>query len=207
MVAASSFGQGQVSFKTSLSKNAVYSATDNTSGSLALVPTSGTVGSFGAVTYEIFTAANGTAAPTLSGGTLNFSAAWTGSIVANPVYSGAGVVSPAITITLPAASGAAGNAVEMVIVAYTGSLASPSLYGYSGDPFPVGSSVATANGLVEWSQGTGNPNKVPTPDLPSALLTGATGFGSLVLTPVPEPSTIALGGLGAAALLLFRRRK
>lgn len=27
------------------------------------------------------------------------------------------------------------------------------------------------------------------------------------LTPVPEPSTIALGGLGVAALLLFRRRK
>ena len=31
--------------------------------------------------------------------------------------------------------------------------------------------------------------------------------GSLLLTPVPEPTTIALGGLGAAALLLFRRRK
>jgi hypothetical protein len=31
--------------------------------------------------------------------------------------------------------------------------------------------------------------------------------GDLVLTPVPEPATIALGGLGAAALLLFRRRK
>lgn len=31
--------------------------------------------------------------------------------------------------------------------------------------------------------------------------------GNLVLVPVPEPTTIALGGLGAAALLLFRRRK
>jgi hypothetical protein len=31
--------------------------------------------------------------------------------------------------------------------------------------------------------------------------------GNLILVPVPEPSTIALGGLGAAALLLFRRRK
>lgn len=37
---------------------------------------------------------------------------------------------------------------------------------------------------------------------------GAGGWnGNLVLTTVPEPSTIALGGLGAAALLLFRRRK
>jgi len=31
--------------------------------------------------------------------------------------------------------------------------------------------------------------------------------GSMTLTQVPEPSTIALGGLGVAALLLFRRRK
>jgi len=31
--------------------------------------------------------------------------------------------------------------------------------------------------------------------------------GDMLLTPVPEPTTIALGGLGAAALLLFRRRK
>jgi hypothetical protein len=37
---------------------------------------------------------------------------------------------------------------------------------------------------------------------------GAGQIGSLVLTPqVPEPTSIALGGLGAAALLLFRRRK
>jgi hypothetical protein len=33
-----------------------------------------------------------------------------------------------------------------------------------------------------------------------------TGMPSMVLT-VPEPSTMVLGGLGAAALLLFRRRK
>jgi PEP-CTERM motif len=31
--------------------------------------------------------------------------------------------------------------------------------------------------------------------------------GNLVLIPVPEPSAIALGGLGATSLLLFRRRK
>jgi len=34
----------------------------------------------------------------------------------------------------------------------------------------------------------------------------ANGFNNLITTPVPEPSTIVLGGLGAAALLAFRRR-
>jgi len=33
---------------------------------------------------------------------------------------------------------------------------------------------------------------------------GMTGFG---VSPVPEPSTFALAGLGAAAMLIFRRRK
>jgi len=32
-------------------------------------------------------------------------------------------------------------------------------------------------------------------------------FHAFSVTPVPEPSTIALAGLGAASLLLFRRRK
>jgi len=34
-----------------------------------------------------------------------------------------------------------------------------------------------------------------------------TGWASFNLVPVPEPSTFALAGLGAAALLIFRRRK
>lgn len=35
----------------------------------------------------------------------------------------------------------------------------------------------------------------------------ATRFNSLIVTAVPEPSTIALGVLGLGSLLLFRRRK
>jgi hypothetical protein len=42
---------------------------------------------------------------------------------------------------------------------------------------------------------------------PAALPLDLTGMPALVLHPTPEPSTIALGGLGAAALMLFRRRK
>jgi len=53
-----------------------------------------------------------------------------------------------------------------------------------------------------WSQATGGGG---TPaSLPVSTYTKFTG---VTLTPVPEPTTIALAGLGAASLLLFRRRK
>jgi hypothetical protein len=43
------------------------------------------------------------------------------------------------------------------------------------------------------------------------FVAGATGTAStwngITMTPVPEPSSMALAGLGAAALVLFRRRK
>jgi len=85
----------------------------------------------------------------------------------------------------------------------------------TGTATPAGSSAwfyiagASANGSLagrtpNFQNGTGNPNGVPTPTPPSTL----TGWaGPITLVPVPEPSTFALAGLGAAALLLFRRRK
>lgn len=50
----------------------------------------------------------------------------------------------------------------------------------------------------------GGPNSLPT----LQLFQGASGIPSgFTLTPVPEPTSMALAGLGAAALLIFRRRK
>jgi len=56
---------------------------------------------------------------------------------------------------------------------------------------------------AEFLNGTGNPNPPATPPV------NTTGWdGNLILVlPTPEPGTLALGGLGAAALLYFRRRK
>lgn len=54
--------------------------------------------------------------------------------------------------------------------------------------------------------GTGDPNAVP-PGLPSNLTGLGTSGGGFILTPVPEPSTMAFGLLGIGALLLLRRRK
>jgi len=51
-----------------------------------------------------------------------------------------------------------------------------------------------------WSQGTGDGASI------APISIAANGFSGLAIV-VPEPSTIVLGGLGAAALLAFRRRK
>jgi len=75
-----------------------------------------------------------------------------------------------------------------------------------------GSSTSLQNALLNpattmigygnvFAQGTGDGGSVAAV---STALNGLTGFA---LAPVPEPSTIVLGGLGAAALLAFRRRK
>jgi hypothetical protein len=62
--------------------------------------------------------------------------------------------------------------------------------------------AGAAVGTLTWVNPLGNPAASP-PDVPPDL----TGMGAVVLTAVPEPSTFALAGLGAAALLIFRRRK
>jgi len=64
-----------------------------------------------------------------------------------------------------------------------------------------------AGGLVNVSSKfhttVGDGSTVP-PGAP-VLMSGT--FTGMTLQPVPEPSTLALAGLGAAALLIFRRRK
>jgi hypothetical protein len=58
-------------------------------------------------------------------------------------------------------------------------------------------------GVATFVNPTANYTAVPAP-IPADL----TGFTTdLVMTTVPEPTTLALAGLGAAALLIFRRRK
>jgi hypothetical protein len=59
-----------------------------------------------------------------------------------------------------------------------------------------------SSGQLTFQNPVGNPLATP-PDVPPDL----TGMGAVILTAVPEPSTFALAGLGAAALLIFRRRK
>ena len=65
----------------------------------------------------------------------------------------------------------------------------------------LGSSAIAPNFIFGGFDGVGT---IPT----SPAFGGAAGVGSgFALVAVPEPSSIALAGLGAASLLLFRRRK
>jgi hypothetical protein len=78
----------------------------------------------------------------------------------------------------------------------------------------VGTAVGGAfngwSGVIAFANGSGgNPNATPTPGTPTTF-TGWNALNeNLVLSPtaVPEPSTMALAGLGSLAALMFRRKK
>ena len=189
-MATSVFAQGTIVFRNQAS-NVVQQWTDASNSTLINVPKSGGF-------VQLFWAPTGTAyTPWTASMT---PAAW---YAANPGWTldthVTGFTTPAAgqfnggTLTL--ATPAPGGTIDGVVVGWTGTatsfdaaIAAGSLVGVSG----------------KFSSPTGNPNSVPagTPvSIQSAIPAGMT------LAPVPEPSTFALAGLGAAAMLIFRRRK
>jgi len=88
----------------------------------------------------------------------------------------------------------AGSSVSIALVAWTG----------SGTSFPT--SAPGKGGVISFVNPTADYTAVPKPTPP--FLTGWNSQGQdLIMTTVPEPTTFALAGLGAAALMVFRRRK
>lgn len=97
---------------------------------------------------------------------------------------GAGYISP-IDVSIPGI--AAGAKATIVVRAYNGAT------------YETSTSFGTSNPITITLGGAGSPPG------PGAELVGLTGF-SVAGAVIPEPSTIALGALGAAALLLRRRK-
>lgn len=92
----------------------------------------------------------------------------------------------------------AGGAAQYMVVGWTGNAANYEA-AYAADAFLGVSAVFNMTA-------TGDPTAVPAGTAISLRPT----FGGMTLAPlsvIPEPSTFALAGLGAAALLIFRRRK
>jgi len=122
--------------------------------------------------------------------------AWT---LATPTISRIFPAAGAVLATDFTTGAAASTPVQLEIVAWTGDFATfqeasagNALLAWTGD--------SNSGGMLGWTQPTGGGTSPGQP-----LVAGA--YNGLVLAPIPEPSTFALAGLGAAALLIFRRRK
>ncbi len=83
--------------------------------------------------------------------------------------------------------------------------------GWTGSAANLQAAIAAGDYVGEstvWESATGGGGSPPATAVAiTATALQGTSFTGLVLTPVPEPSIIALSGLGAAGLLLFRRKK
>ena len=125
------------------------------------------------------------------------------SVIGVPV--GTGVPAPGKFTggTLTANTAAAGAVIQGVVIGWTGTGAQDFLAGYAA---ALAQGAAGQFGVSNPFQvDTGDPTSVP-PGTAGAI-TGPTGFQGLTLQTIPEPTSFALAGLGAAALLIFRRRK
>jgi len=131
----------------------------------------------------------------------NTTAQW---LTANPGWA----LGPISAFNTPAAGKFNGGGQTLTGVA-AGANADYVLFGWTGAAatYDAGLAGGAMTGVSsKFTTGTGGVGQPPTP-----AISLAGSFGGMTLTGgtpvVPEPSTFALAGLGAAALLIFRRRK
>jgi hypothetical protein len=197
MVASSAFAQGTLVFASSASLVRTENGTAMAAGVGQVQFGWATVGTpfvpwTPALTAEQWIAAN-------PGWTVFGAPANVGSPLAGRFSGGTLTAGVAPQPTFPA-----GAVIQGIVVGWTGT-AADFLAGYAG-ALAQGASGQFGVSSV-FTVDTGDPVSVP-PGTPGNIYNStATPFTGLTLQTIPEPSSFALAGLGAAALLIFRRRK
>ena len=200
------FAQGTVSIPLSLSYEAQYSLDWGSTiipipvGNPAVIP------GYGQINIQVYSAPVGTASPFSADNAGLIPAPWIASST-TPLHQiiGAPGLTPLTTFSLTGVAGGA-NA-EVMVVGWTGSSADWNTAWAAGNALYAWTGSQSSGGALAWVNGTGNPGGSP-PSPPVALVTGAAGYNGLhIYFAIPEPSTFALAGLGAAMLMIFRRRK
>jgi hypothetical protein len=197
--ASSAFCQGQVQFQNTIVSQLYF----NTTAFAANKVTSGTI-------------ASQTEYGSTSTGVVDVGLFWSTTVFTDPAQ---GTLADVVTmnpttpgtiagglVTLPGTS--AGERVFVQVYAWDSMYANPDAAMAAGALFAAWSAGPNNSlyGAVGAPELTDQLTVSPGPPIP-IFGTGPGQFGRAVITPLPEPGTLALSGVGAVALWLVRRRK
>jgi len=199
---SSALAQGQITFSANTGNLIKWSADGKLSSAVNITAGNPAVVNGQPFNLALYGAPLGTAL-TLKSGVPDLTGAWKiqTSAVLQQIGPAAGGMTGKIVQMPPSVLDAGGN-LQLCVVAWTGGQTDfmsaiannpTGLFAWTGD--------ALSGGALSWASGSGSATS------PYVITKGANAYNGLVLAPIPEPSTFALAGLGAAALLIFRRRK
>jgi hypothetical protein len=198
----SAFSQGQVAFQNAITSQLFFANT-------AMAADKVTAATIGSQPASALTAGAG------SSGVVDVGLYWSTAVFTDPsqgtladtvtMSSTAGTIAGPGTIALPVPGG---SSVYVQVYAWDSTYSNPDAALAAGGLFAAWSAGPnnTIYGAIGAPQLVNNLTVSPGPGVP-IFGTGPGQFGRAVFPETPEPATIAIGGLGAAALLLFRRRK